>query len=192
MSLIENSVSGIVVKEHINSTDDKKMNEEINIPIGTRALILSKLYFSVLSKNLENLDVERYYSILNFLYENNGCNQQYICNNLAIDKTAMVKVIDYLIKAGFVDRNVNPDDRREHFIVLTRKGLKQTEEIVQSFKAIDEDMFDGISPEDRATFEHVLAQLTGHLKGLPSTDLFFNMKKTGRKRRKQISTAHIK
>lgn len=192
MSLIENSVSGLVVKEHVKSTDDMKTNEEINIPIGTRALILSKFYFSVLSKNLENLDVERYYSILNFLYENNGCNQQYICNNLAIDKTAMVKVIDYLIKAGFVDRNVNPDDRREHFIVLTRKGLKQTEEIVQSFKAIDEDMFDGISAEDRATFEQVLAQLTGYLKGLPSTDLFFNMKKTGRKRRKQVSTSHIK
>jgi DNA-binding MarR family transcriptional regulator len=37
----------------------------------------------------------------------------------------MVKVIDHLIKVGFVDRNVNPDDRREHFIVLTKKGLNK-------------------------------------------------------------------
>ena len=91
------------------------------LSVGTKALILSKLYYSVLSKSLENLDVERYYSILFFLNEHNGCNQQNICNNLAIDKTAMVKVIDHLIKVGFVDRNVNPDDRREHFIVLTKK-----------------------------------------------------------------------
>ena len=170
-----------------NTIKYMKINEEMNIPVGTRALIFSKLYYSVLSKNLENLDVERYYSILNFLYENNGCNQQFICNNLVIDKTAMVKVIDYLIKAGFVDRNVNPDDRREHFIVLTKKGLRQTEEIVNSFKAIDDEIFSDIKKEDKETFEEVLSHLMGHLKQLPSTDLFFNYKKTGRKKRKQVS-----
>ncbi len=169
-----------------------KQIDETTIPIGTRALILSKHYYSVLSKNLENLDVERYYSILNFLYENDGCNQQCICNNLAVDKTAMVKVIDYLIKAGFVDRNVNPDDRREHFIVLTKKGRRQTEEIVNSFKALDEEIFQQVKPEDRETFERVLSHLSSHLKQMPSTDLFFAIKKTGRKRRKQVSTSHIK
>ncbi len=162
-----------------------KINEERNIPVGTKALILSKLYYSVLSKNLENLDVERYYSILYFLYENNGCNQQCICNNLVIDKTAMVKIIDYLIKAGFVDRNVNPNDRREHFIVLTKKGLKQTEEIVHSFKAVDEEMFSVIKKEDQEVFVNVLAQMTAHLEKLPLTDLFFNYKKTGRKKKKK-------
>jgi DNA-binding MarR family transcriptional regulator len=153
------------------------------LSVGTKALILSKLYYSVLSKSLENLDVERYYSILFFLNENNGCNQQCICNNLAIDKTAMVKVIDHLIKVGFVDRNVNPDDRREHFIVLTKKGLKQTAEIVKSFHAIDAEIFSGVSKEEQATFNKVMCQLSSKLKELPATDLFFNYKKTGRKKK---------
>lgn len=153
------------------------------LSVGTKALILSKLYYSVLSKSLETLDIERYYSILYFLYENNGCNQQCICNNLAIDKTAMVKVIDYLIKAGVVDRNVNPNDRREHFIVLTKKGLKQTEEIVHSFHAIDVEIFSNISKEDKETFHKVLEQLSSNLKELPATDVFFNYKKTGRKKK---------
>jgi DNA-binding MarR family transcriptional regulator len=153
------------------------------LSVGTKALILSKLYYSVLSKSLENLDVERYYSILFFLNEHNGCNQQFICNNLAIDKTAMVKVIDHLIKVGFVDRNVNPDDRREHFIVLTKKGLKQTGEIVQSFNKIDTEIFFNVSKEDEATFNKVLCQLSTNLKTLPATDLFFNYKKTGRKKK---------
>ena len=161
-----------------------KIQDEMSIPAGTRALIFSKLYYSVLSKNLEELDVERYYSVLNFLYDHNGCNQQFICNNLMIDKTAMVKVIDYLIKAGFVDRNVNPDDRREHFIVLTKKGLKQTEQIVSSFKALDENIFSDIKKEEKEVFDKVLSHLTGSLKQLPLNDLFFNYKKTGRKKRK--------
>jgi DNA-binding MarR family transcriptional regulator len=153
------------------------------LPIGTKALILSKLYYSVLSKSLESLDVERYYSILFFLNENNGCNQQCICNNLAIDKTAMVKVIDHLIKVGFVDRNVNPDDRREHFIVLTKKGLKQTAEIVKAFEDIDREIFSSIPKEEQVIFNKVMCQLSSKLKELPANDLFFNYKQTARKKK---------
>jgi DNA-binding MarR family transcriptional regulator len=151
--------------------------------VGVKTLILSKLYYSVLSKSLENLDVERYFSILNFLHDNNGCNQQFICNNLAIDKTAMVKVIDYLIKADFVERRLNPKDRREYFIVLTKKGLKQTAEIVKAFKLIDEKIFVHTSKQDQLVFNKVLCQLSARLKELPATDLFFNYKKTEKKRK---------
>ncbi len=154
------------------------------LSVGTKALILSKLYYSVLSKSLENIDVERYYSILFFLNEHNGCNQQCICNNLAIDKTAMVKVIDHLIKVGFVDRNVNPEDRREHFIVLTKKGQKQTAEIVKAFNDIDKEIFSIVSKEEQAVFNKVMCQLSSKLKELPANDLFFNYKQTSRKRKK--------
>ena len=154
------------------------------LSVGTKALILSKLYYSVLSKSLESIDIERYYSILFFLNENNGCNQQCICNNLAIDKTARVKVIDYLIKVGFVDRNVNLEDRREHFIVLTKKGLKQTAEIVKAFNEIDKEIFSSIPKEEQAIFNKVICQLSTKLKELPANDLFFNYKQTSKKRKK--------
>lgn len=161
-----------------------KLKEDSNIPIGTRALIFSKYYYGVLSKSLENIDAERYYSVLYFLKDNNGCNQQHICNHLAIDKTAMVKVIDYLIKVGLVDRNVNPKDRREHFIVLTKKGIKQTEDIVEAFKTTDANIFSNISKDDYAVFTKVLCQLTSNVKELPSDNLFFNYKKTARRKKK--------
>ena len=108
------------------------MKEVLDIPVGTKALILSKLYYGVLSKNLESLDIERYYSVLHYLHYHNGASQQSICNKLAIDKTAMVKVIDYLIKADYVERKVNPADRREHFVTLSKKGIKQTELVVKA------------------------------------------------------------
>ncbi|MBA2612461.1 MAG: MarR family transcriptional regulator [Bacteroidetes bacterium] len=164
------------------------LKKETPIPVGTKALILSKFYYGVLSKSLENIDVERYYAALYFLSQNNGCNQQCICNNLAIDKTAMVKVIDYLMKADMVERDINPQDRREHFIKLTKKGLKQTEEIVKAFTAIDTEIFSNISKEDQETFTKVLSQLSSNLKNLPANDLFFNYKKTKRKRTTTFKT----
>jgi DNA-binding MarR family transcriptional regulator len=152
-----------------------------DIPIGTKALLLSKRYYGVITKILEDLDVDRYFSVLYFLNDNNGCSQQFICNHLAIDKTAMVKVMDYLIKADYIERQVNVKDRREHFIVLTKKGLKHNEEIVKAFELLDREMFTGIKKEDRETFTRVLGSLSENLQKLPSNDLFFNYKKTRRK-----------
>jgi DNA-binding MarR family transcriptional regulator len=151
---------------------------EPKIPIGTKALIFSKLYYGVLSKSLEKLDIERYYSVLYFLKENNGCNQQHICNHLAVDKTAMVKVINYLIKADYVERNVNPKDRREHFVTLTKKGWKYMEQIVKAFQAIDDEIFSSITPQEQEAFVLMLNKLSANLSNLPSNDLFFNYKKS--------------
>ena len=153
---------------------------DLEIPVGTRALIMSKLYYGVLSRSLENLDIERYYSILYFLSNNNGCPQQHICNHLAIDKTAMVKVIDTLIEGGYVNKKVNPDDRREHFITLTKKGTRYTDQIVSSFKAIDAEIFSNVSARELNVFNKVLCRLSTNLRALPANELFFNYKKTSR------------
>jgi DNA-binding MarR family transcriptional regulator len=114
-----------------------KPNIEPTIPFGTQALILSKYYYGALTKMLEGLDLDRYFSILYFLAENNGCSQQFICNHLAIDKTAMVKIIDFLIRSGYIKRSVNPSDRREHFILLTGKGKRESKMVVGAFSELE-------------------------------------------------------
>lgn len=154
-------------------------NKSIELPAGTRALILSKRYYGVLSKSLEKLETERYFSVLFYILNNNGCCcQQNICNSLAIDKTAMVKILDTLQKAGFIERKKNPHDRREHFISLSAKGKKEAKEITKAFARIDREMFADISEEEKNTFLKVLDQVSFNLYELPADDLFFNYKKT--------------
>jgi MarR family transcriptional regulator for hemolysin len=151
----------------------------IEIPIGTKTLILSKLYYGVLSKNLEKLDTERYFSILYYIQQNNGCScQQEICDSLHIDKTAMVKILDTLTKAGLIERRVNPKDRRQHYISLSNKGQKQTKEITKSFAIIDKQMFSNVSDKDKASFNSTLDIITKNLEEVPKNNLFFNYKKT--------------
>lgn len=148
------------------------------LPIGTETLILSKLYYGVLNKSLEHLDVERYYSVLIYLHDHKKCCQQTICNDLMIDKTAMVKVLDYLSKNGYIERKTNPEDRREHFISLSAKGLQGTKEILKAIRLIEKNTFKGISEHERNSFKRVLLQMTTNLKEMPSNDLFFNYKRT--------------
>ena len=154
------------------------MKNGIRLPVGTEALILSKLYYGALSKNLEKLEIERYYSVLMFLYHHNGCCQQVICDNLRIDKTAMVKVLDYLSKANCIERKVNAGDRREHFIYLSKKGIKYSKEIIKTFGELDQKAFGTITENEKKVFRKVLHHLSDNLKVLPSNDLFFNYKKT--------------
>ena len=94
------------------------MNRTIEIPTGTQTLLVSKLYYGILTKNLDKLSIDRYFAVLLFLNESKNCCQQMICDSLMIDKAAMVKVLDYLSKAGLIERLTNPIYRREHVIIL--------------------------------------------------------------------------
>ena len=99
------------------------MNNNIcdRLPLGRSLAILAKTYYGALTKRLEHLEIERYYSIL-ILIENHGaaCTQQFICDELRMDKVSMVRIVDYLIEKKYVKKVVNPKDRREHFIQLTK------------------------------------------------------------------------
>lgn len=155
------------------------VKQDIEIPTGTRTLIVSKLYYGILSKKLEKAEIERYFSILYFIRNNNGCCcQQDICDTLYIDKTAMVKVLDTLSKAGMIERKTNPKDRRQYYISLSKKGQAKTKELSKTFSEIEEELFRNVSVKDRETFITVLDQLTGNLESVPKNDLFFNYKKT--------------
>lgn len=151
---------------------------QAELPIGTKTLIFSKLYYGVLTKSLEKLEIDRYFSVMLHLFNTKNCSQQNICNSLLIDKTAMVKVLDYLSRVGYTERKTNPNDRREHFIILSKKGEKQTKEIIRSVKLIDQKAFKNISETDVKAFKKVLDKISENIKGLPSNDLFFNYKKT--------------
>ena len=150
-------------------------------PSGITALILSKYYYGVLSKNLEALGIDRYYSVLYFLHENNGCCQQTICDHLAIDKTAMVKVIRYLSRIGLVARSTNPADRREQFITLTAKGQKEAAIVVNAFRLLDNRIFGSVNTRHRQIYEQVTGKLIENLRMLPGNDLFFQYSRTAGK-----------
>lgn len=155
------------------------MDVKLDIPTGTQTLIVSKLYYGVLTKSLDKLEIDRYFAVLLFLFHNKNCCQQVVCDSLKIDKAAMVKVLDYLSKADYIQRKTNPKDRREHFIVLSKKGEKQTKEIQKAVQLIEQKAFEHVVKQDEVVFKRVLDRITENLKEMPSNkELFFNYKST--------------
>lgn len=163
------------------------MKEKEAIPLGTQALIFSKYYYGVLAKSLNDLDIERYFSILYYLYFNPDCSQQQICNSMGVNKTAMVKVLAYLKRNGYVASHTSANDRREHVVRLTPKGREQTLLVVEAFNTIDHHMFKQVSKAERTVFIKVLRKLTVSLAGLPAEELFFDYKYQDRRPKRKRS-----
>ena len=150
-----------------------------DFPLGRRFGMLVRLYFGALTKKLEKLDIERHYSILILLENSKGnCSQQYISDFLKVDKVSMVRMIDYLTKKGYIKRLVNPNDRREHHIVLTNKAYKMLPKIHKAIDELNAVATKGLSPAEVDIFYKSLDLLTNNLEKQPAHAVLVNFKKS--------------
>jgi MarR family transcriptional regulator for hemolysin len=150
-----------------------------DLPLGRFLSLLTKSYFGALSKKLEHLDIERYYSILIAIesYQGKNCSQQSLCDALHFDKASMVKRIDYFVKAGLVKRNENLKDRREHCICLTDKAKAIMPEIHKAVNELNQEATKGMSAEEKEEFYKWLTVVYDNISSQPSHKVIYNLKK---------------
>lgn len=71
----------------------------------------------------EGLDITpEQWSVLAFLWREDGVTQQTLCNSTFKDKPSMTRLIDNLAKQDLVYRNASTTDRRSNYIFLTDLG----------------------------------------------------------------------
>jgi DNA-binding MarR family transcriptional regulator len=156
-----------------NKTWDK------DLPLGRFLSLLTKSYYGALTKKLENLEMERYYSILITIesYNDKNCSQQSLCDRLQYDKASMVKRIDYLAKMGLVQRKVNPKDRREHCICLTDKAHEIMPDIHAAVENLNNEATKGMNPTEKEQFYQWLQMVYDNISELPAHKVTYNLSK---------------
>lgn len=156
----------------------KKINHD-GMPFGRALAILTKSYYGALTKRLEHLDIERYYSVLLIIEESeNKCTQQDICDFLKIDKVTMVRIMDYLVNKKLIKKDVNPTDRREYVIALTKKAVAIMPSIHEAIESLNKDALKGIPKQKQKELHENLAMVQSNLNQLPSHKIFINYKKS--------------
>jgi DNA-binding MarR family transcriptional regulator len=154
-----------------------------SLPFGRFLAILAKSYFGALTKRLDHLEIERYYSILILIDKTeHPCTQQFICSQLKIDKVSMVRMIDYLLKKDFIEKIQNPNDRREHFIVLKKKALKIMPELYTAIEELNNAAMSGIPEEEQKKLLEQIATIQSNLETLPTEKIYINYKKANPKK----------
>jgi len=149
------------------------------LPLGRTLAILTKNYYGALTSKLAHLEVDRHFSILILIESlHRGCSQQYICQQLNIDKVSMVRMIHYLIEKKFISKVVNTDDKREHLLHLTKKAHVALPQIHNAIRELNDEIFKDVSLTKRKEFYSLLHQIQTNLDTLPADTIFINYKKS--------------
>ncbi|PTQ99628.1 MarR family transcriptional regulator [Mucilaginibacter yixingensis] len=145
---------------------------EVTEPISRKLIHVAKVYLNVLSKRVEHLGINRYWYVLSLIHANNGkLTQKALGDKLGKDKSAMVSIIDFLTDRGYVYREVNPNDRREHFLKVTAKAEAAVPEIVAAFNSINNTVAKEVTAEEMETFFKVLFKMEENLKPYANKEL---------------------
>lgn len=149
------------------------------MPLSRFMSLITKGYYGALTKRLEHLDIEHYYSILITIEDQKGghCSQQFLCNLLQVDKASMVKKIDYLAKKGLVKRGKNPKDRREHIITLTEKAIQILPEIHDAVNGLNISATRGLDAKQQEEFYKSLWLVYDNITTQPANQVSYKIKK---------------
>jgi DNA-binding MarR family transcriptional regulator len=147
-------------------------------PLGKDFTYMSKLYYGAVSKKLNGLEIERYYYTLILIKQaDRKITQKELSERICSDKVFTVKILDYLSEKGMIRREVNNQDRREHFLSLTPKGEKLIPLIVKAFDEVNEAVLKGLKKEEKEIYFKVIAQMKINLMALPADDMKVNFRK---------------
>ena len=96
--------------------------------------------------------------VLNLLAEG-PISQQALGEQLGIDRTTIVELIDELEQQGVVVRRRNPSDRRSYALSLTPKGRTVQKRAARAFDGAAEEFLGALRPAERPVFADMLRRL---------------------------------
>jgi MarR family transcriptional regulator for hemolysin len=103
------------------------------------------------------------WSVLAHLARHEGINQSALAEILEIEPITLVRLIDKLEAAGWVERRPHPTDRRVKLPFLTPKAHPILEEMWARGAATREEAMAGLSPEKREELIETLLKIKANL-----------------------------
>jgi len=109
--------------------------EELLIVIPTQMCRnMNQRFINYILKDISKEIAKHHFMILKILQEKEKLYVSEIVHMLGITKSQMTVSVDKLIKLGYVERLLDPHDRRKIFIILTKEGIFITEKIYKRIK----------------------------------------------------------
>lgn len=97
--------------------------------------------------------------ILEFLHRDGASKMSALAQCAGVSTPAMTGIADRLVKAGYIERNFNPADRRIINVKLTSRGLAFIKRINQQRKETAMKIFGQVSGKDREDYLRVLTRI---------------------------------
>ncbi len=85
--------------------------------------------------------------------------QRALADHLGVQPSRLVLLLDELERDGLVTRVTDPNDRRCKRLEATERGLSRFREVETVTRALEADLFEGLSSEERAALFALLARI---------------------------------
>lgn len=101
----------------------------------------------------------RGYQVLVAVASGEQPNQLALAQHLGIDRTVMTYLVDDFVKAGLVERQLNPADRRARIVVATEPGLDMLAELQRSVSEAEGAVLGALDAAERELFRTLLRRV---------------------------------
>lgn len=116
--------------------------------------------YRVFAERLSSFGITpRQYSVLSCLWENGVCTPKEISQALRLDTSTISALLDRMQKAGFIDRKLAVNDKRNIQVVATKKGLSIQDNVLQTIATLNDELLSCLSLEQRKELIMALQKL---------------------------------
>lgn len=99
------------------------------------------------------------YTICSFLYFYKDAPQDLICKSYMIDKTTVTKALHSMEERGLITRTVNPENRRQNLINLTKDGKDLIKDVVNVYDDWVSEVVTSLNEDEQKQFEIIMDKL---------------------------------
>lgn len=90
------------------------------------------------------------FGVLDFLLTNSQAVQTDLANHFAKDKSVMLRQLDEMEEAGWIERQMDANDRRRKNLVVTKSGMEIYKRASKHRSKVFAEVLEGISEKDIA------------------------------------------
>jgi DNA-binding MarR family transcriptional regulator len=135
--------------------------------IGQLLFVATQAAQALATEQLQPLGLSaRGWGVLSTLAESGPLTQIELATALAIDRTAMVYLLDELEDSGLAERVRNPDDRRSFLIHLTGEGQRTQRQAAKALAGATDTLLRPLDPEERDLLRTLLTRIVDHWQAL--------------------------
>jgi DNA-binding MarR family transcriptional regulator len=135
--------------------------------IGALLVQICRAYRNKAQELLSRLELYpgQEYLLIN-LFPKDGLTHSEVAENLCVQPATVTRMLDRLVKSGFVQRRADADDQRVSRVYLTEKGQELLQPIEQVWQELEEISFAKLTLEERLLLRRILLQVNENLGGV--------------------------
>lgn len=129
-----------------------------------RMIMTSQMHRRMLEKNMEGTGIHRaQHRLLMTLSDSHFLSQVELARHLGVSAATIAVSLKSMEKEGLICRKAKSEDNRANFVELTERGKQIAEQSKAYFDALDEQMYQGFTGEERKRLSEFLDRIYNNM-----------------------------